>query len=87
MLSFTAQDHASGRDLVLLCTQDISHASQKLLASDGWDVRVVPTIVNPGQWSRAKMFNRRAPNFPTHFWAVYTKLHIFNLVEYERGGT
>ena len=68
---------------MLLCTEDISPAAQNVLAADGWDVRLVPTISNPGRWSRPAP--RQAAKYPAHFWAVYTKLHIFNLVEYERG--
>ena len=68
---------------MLLCTKDVSPEAQRLLASDGWDVRLVPTVPNPGKWSWSDA--NHAPSYPKNFWAVYTKLHIFNLTEYERG--
>ena len=74
-----------GRDLVLLCTSDISRAAQEVLAADGWDVRLVSPIANPGTWTHPR--GSRKANFPARFWGVYTKLHLFNLTEYERGSS
>lgn len=41
--------------------------------ADGWIVKRVELLSNPNS------------KHPTRFWGVYTKLTIFNLVEYERG--
>ena len=71
------------RSLVLLCTEDVSPAAREVLSSDGWEVRLVAAIPNPGRWSRAS--GHRKSRFPARFWAAYTKLHLFNLTEYERG--
>ncbi|CAD7695590.1 unnamed protein product [Ostreobium quekettii] len=64
-------------DRVVLVTGDISQTSLKTLASDGWRVKKVETVSNPAK-------GPHPGGFPKRFWAVYTKLSIFNMVEYER---
>jgi hypothetical protein len=44
-----------------------------LCQADGWIVKRVELLSNPNS------------KHPSRFWGVYTKLTIFNLVEYERG--
>ena len=72
---------AKCRDLVVLVTGNVSSSTVETLRSDGWRVRPVGTIQNPGRWTQTSRHK-----FPARFWAVYTKLLIFNLTEYERGG-
>lgn len=56
----------------------VSESNVRLVASDGWKVVRVGAIQNPGRWTNA----HRA--FPPRFWAVYTKLLVWNLTDYER---
>lgn len=72
--------HRSGtcRDRVLMVAGELSPPSQATLTADGWILQPVPTIHNPGTWTRG---DGRA--FPQRFWAVYSKLALFNLTQYE----
>lgn len=69
------------RDLLALVTGNVSQASLDTLRSDGWVVQQVEAVQNPGRWTQAA--SRR---FPPRFWAVYTKLLVFNLTQYDTGG-
>lgn len=40
----------------------------------------VDAVQNPGLWT-----GTASGSFPPRFWAVYTKLLVFNLTQYERG--
>jgi inositol phosphorylceramide glucuronosyltransferase 1 len=51
------------------------------LASDGWLVRQVDLIDNPGVWTQG---NTRGHRYPARFWGVYTKLSVFNMTQYRR---
>ena len=60
-------------DLVVIVTGKLSRKSKDTLRKDGWIVKTLDTIANPGK------------TFPKRFSAVYTKLGIFNLTEYKKG--
>jgi inositol phosphorylceramide glucuronosyltransferase 1 len=68
------------RDLVVIVTNDVSDEAQHTLSLDGWRVKRVEAVHNPGTWSQSG----GGTGFPQKFWAVYTKLQIFNLVEYKK---
>lgn len=63
-----------------LVTGNVSQAAIDTLRGDGWRVRQVATVHNPGRWTQPSRHK-----FPARFHAVYTKLLIFNMTEYERG--
>ncbi len=56
--------------------------SEQTLRNDGWKVRRVDALPNPGRWTQDAELR-----FPPRFWAVYTKLLIFNMTEYARGAS
>eukprot|EP00887_Chlorella_sp_A99_P006489 scaffold3.g6489.t1 len=64
--------------MVALVAGNVSERAAATLALDGWKVRSVVTVANPGLWSGASQ------KYPPRFWGVYTKLLIFNLTEYDR---
>ena len=68
------------RDLVVLLAGPLSTESEDTLINEGWNVRHVDAIRNPGMWHGSG-----GAAFPPRFWAVYTKLAIFNMTEYSQG--
>lgn len=64
----------------MLVTGELSESSLSTLRSDGWKVQIVKTLQNPGLWTQAP-----DQGFPAKFWAVYTKLLVFNMTEYSKG--
>ena len=54
--------------------------SEDTLVNEGWEVRHVGVVHNPGTWTATTQ-----QGYPPRFWAVYTKLMIFNLTEYSTG--
>jgi hypothetical protein len=70
----------AGRDLVVLAAGELSVDGEDTLVNEGWEVRRVTPINNPGTWTGSS-----AKRFPPRFWAVYTKLLIFNLTDYNTG--
>lgn len=79
VLGQSLRETGTDRDLVVLVTEDVSDSSVMTLMLDGWKVRRVVLVENPGMWSQEK-----AQKFPERFAGVYTKLLIFNLTQYER---
>lgn len=76
------------RDLVVLVAGPLSRDSEDTLVNEGWTVRHVDPIRNPGMWRLGNGGGGGGqPAFPPRFWAVYTKLAIFNMTEYEKGGS
>lgn len=65
----------------MLVAGDVSNSTIATLKSDGWVVKRVEAVQNPGLWSQG---NKGGNTFPARFWAVYTKLLIFSLSSYER---
>ena len=63
------------RDLIALCTEEVSEHAQRVLRDDGWIIRHITNIHNPyeGKSSRGDYFS-----------GIYSKLHIWNMMEYER---
>ena len=58
---------------MVIVTGKLSRRSKDTLRKDGWIVKTLETIDNPGK------------KYPERFSAVYTKLGIFNLTEYKKG--
>ena len=71
VLGQSIRDTGTQKDLVVLCTEGVSKKSREILKSDGWIVQQVGTIKNPYPGA-------------THFSGVYSKLHIWNMTDYER---
>lgn len=65
------------RDRVLLVVGEWPDARLKTLRNDGWRVKHVKPVDNPALDTH--MSNGINPKF----WAVYTKLRIYTLTEYE----
>jgi hypothetical protein len=65
---------------VVLLAGPLSTDSEDTLINEGWNVRHVDAIRNPGMWHGSG-----GAAFPPRFWAVYTKLAIFNMTEYSQG--
>jgi hypothetical protein len=65
------------RDMVVITIGDISEYSKTTLLNDGWRVREVETVQNPSM--------RDDGHYPARFWAVYTKINVFNMTEYRKG--
>jgi hypothetical protein len=75
----------SRSDLVAIVTDDVSDGAASTLSGDGWRVVRTPPVPNPGTRPGA---SGRAPSkggYPQRFWAVYTKLLVFNMTEYSTG--
>lgn len=77
VLGQSIRDTKTSSDLVLIVTGKISASSLKSLQSDGWRIRQVSEIANPAKGPQTS-------GFPAKFSSVYTKLSIFNLVEYKK---
>lgn len=66
------------RDLVVVVTEELSKKSEETLTRDGWKVKRVPTVMNPGRGPQD------GKGYPDKFYAVYTKLYIFQMTEYRK---
>ncbi|GAQ88435.1 glycogenin [Klebsormidium nitens] len=72
VLGQSLRESGTKNDLVALISKGVTDKGAELLQADGWIVKRVELLSNPNS------------KHPTRFWGVYTKLTIFNLVEYER---
>ena len=72
VLGQSIRETGTQKDLVALCTEAVSEETKEVLRSDGWIVREVGTIENP--YGEAG----------SHFFGVYSKLHVWNMTDYER---
>jgi hypothetical protein len=63
--------------MVAITAGDLPDHAAKTLTKDGWKVHSVDAVQNPNMRDDRK--------YPARFWAVYTKLNVFNLVNYEKG--
>lgn len=70
--------HYSHRDMVVIATDHLSEKGATALRSDGWIVKRVKFVDNPGT---ASAFSG---GFPKRFWGVYSKLNAWNLIEYKK---
>lgn len=66
------------RDKVVIITGDFSQSAIRTLELDGWLVHKAQTVQNPRK--------RDDGQYPARFWAVYTKLNVFGLTQYHKGG-
>jgi hypothetical protein len=62
---------------VVIAAGDVSEYATVTLQADGWVVHKVEAVSNPSMRDDGK--------FPARFWAVYSKLYVFGLTEYEKG--
>ena len=79
VLGQSLRESGTQRDLVCLVTHGTSSVAMALLRADGWRVIPVAPVANPATGPLAHFRH----GFPARFWAVYTKLLIFNLTQYE----
>lgn len=77
VLGQSIRETGTKHDLVLVVTGKIQSSSLKTLQDDGWRVLLVDQISNPAKGPQKK-------GFPDKFVYVYTKLSVFNLVEYSK---
>lgn len=68
-------DTKTMKDRVAMCTDNVHDETKKTLQADGWVIKNVSMIPNPC------MGNTFMAN---HFYGTYSKLHAWNLTEYER---
>ena len=72
------------REMLLMVTPDVPPCSHAPLRSVGWRLAPVQAVSNPGRWSP---YGVQPPaKFPKQFAAVYTKLLLFNMTQYDRSG-
>lgn len=64
--------------MVVIATEHLSERGVQDLMTDGWIVKRVQFLDNPGT------ANAFSGGFPRRFWGVYSKLNVWNLVEYRR---
>ncbi|KAL6769306.1 PGSIP6 [Auxenochlorella protothecoides x Auxenochlorella symbiontica] len=80
VLGQSLRESQTTRDLVAVVVgSHVSDLSKNVLRKDGWIVHEVDAVQNPGLWT-----GTASGSFPPRFWAVYTKLLVFNLTQYER---
>eukprot|EP00271_Cylindrocystis_brebissonii_P019979 TRINITY_DN639_c0_g3_i1.p1 TRINITY_DN639_c0_g3~~TRINITY_DN639_c0_g3_i1.p1 ORF type:complete len:572 (-),score=88.70 TRINITY_DN639_c0_g3_i1:620-2335(-) len=72
VLGQSLRDTGTLKDMVVLVSPDVSQQSIAVLQADGWLVEAVDLLKNPNS------------NYRETFWGVYTKLHVFNMTQYER---
>jgi hypothetical protein len=63
--------------MVIIAAGDISEYALVTLQADGWKVMQVDPVQNPSMRDDGK--------YPERFWAVYTKLHVFGMAQYDTG--
>ncbi|KAL5770526.1 hypothetical protein ACOSP7_014680 [Xanthoceras sorbifolium] len=72
VLGKSIRETGSKKDMVVLVSDGVSHHAKKLLQADGWKIEEISLLANPNQVR------------PKRFWGVYTKLKIFNLINYKK---
>lgn len=60
------------REMIVLCTEEVSTESRKILNDDGWTVKPIKAIPSP------------YPNHAKQYSKVFTKLMVWTLTEYRR---
>lgn len=61
----------------MIAAGEISEFAKRTLEVDGWQVLPATTVQNPNM--------RDDGEYPARFWAVYTKITVFNMLEYDKG--
>ena len=59
-------------EMIVLCTEEVTMESRRILENDGWIVKPIETIANP------------YTNSPKHYYKVFSKFFIWTLIEYRR---
>ncbi|KAK4755507.1 hypothetical protein SAY87_009264 [Trapa incisa] len=72
VLGKSIRDTGTNKDMVVLVSDGVSDHATKLLRADGWIVEKISLLENPNQLR------------PKRFWGVYTKLKIFNMINYKK---
>ena len=75
VLGQSLRETGTTRDLIALCTEEVSEHTQQVLRDDGWIIRHITNIHSPyeGKSSRGDYFS-----------GIFSKLYIWNMTEYER---
>ncbi|XP_068656379.1 inositol phosphorylceramide glucuronosyltransferase 1-like [Aristolochia californica] len=72
VLGKSIRETGSTKDMVVLVSDGVSYYAKELLKADGWIVEFISLLANPNQVR------------PKRFWGVYTKLKIFNMINYTK---
>ncbi|KAK4782739.1 hypothetical protein SAY86_007113 [Trapa natans] len=72
VLGKSIRDTGTTKDMVVLVSDGVSNYATNLLRADGWIVEKISLLENPNQVR------------PKRFWGVYTKLKIFNMINYKK---
>ena len=75
VLGQSLKESGTTKELIALCTEDVSDSDKRILEADGWTIKSVSTINNPYDG-----FSSRG----TYFSGAFTKLHAWNMTEYNR---
>jgi hypothetical protein len=63
--------------MVCIATNHLSERGASILRNEGWIVKRVEFVDNPGTGTMKG-------GFPQRFWGVYSKLNVWNLVDYKK---
>ena len=72
VLGQSLRNTKTDRDCVVLCTEDVTESTKKVLQNDGWIVKSVQSLSNPYK------------GFSPRFVKVLTKLLVWTLTEYRK---
>ena len=72
VLGQSLRNSKTDRDCIVLCTEDVTESTKKVLQNDGWIIKSVQSLPNPYK------------GFSPRFVKVLTKLLIWTLTEYRK---
>lgn len=75
VLGQSLRETETKKDRIVLCTETVSEATQKVLKDDGWIIKHITNIHSPYEGLSTR---------GDYFSGIFSKLHVWNLTEYER---
>lgn len=76
VLGQSIRESGTNRDMVALLTESVSPTAEATLRGDGWIIKRIALIANPGK--------RPEGGFPKFLFGAYSKLMMWDLVEYQK---
>ena len=70
VLGQSIRETGTTKDLVVLCSETVSENAKRILEADGWKIRPIEKVRKSKGWG--------------YFDQVFSKLHIWNMTDYER---